>query len=55
LLWDDRSHSSPRTTAVDLALGKSRVFVAGYTTTSATNSDFLIRAYAARPNTAATH
>ena len=55
LLWDDRSHSSPRTTAVDLALGKWRVFVAGYTTTSATNSDFLIRAYAARPNTAATH
>ena len=55
LLWDDRSHSSPRTTAFDLALGKSRLFVAGYTTTSATDSDFLIRAYAARPNTAATH
>jgi hypothetical protein len=55
LLWDDRSHSSARTTAVDLAVGKFRLFVAGYTTNSTTNADFLIRAYDIRPSTNATH
>jgi hypothetical protein len=48
LLWDDRSHASTDTAAVDLALGKFRVFVAGYTSDSSTNADFLIRAYDAR-------
>jgi outer membrane protein assembly factor BamB len=55
LLWDDRSHSSARTTAVDLAVGRFRLFVAGYTTNSTTNADFLIRAYDIRPSTNATH
>ena len=31
LLWDDRSHRSPNSAAIDLALGKNRLFVAGYT------------------------
>jgi hypothetical protein len=48
LLWDDRSHASTETAAVDLALGKFRLFVAGYTFDSSTNTDFLIRAYDAR-------
>ena len=48
LLWDDRSHASTRTAAVDLALGKFRLFVAGYTSDSSTDADFLIRAYDAR-------
>jgi glucose dehydrogenase len=55
LLWDDRSHASPQTTAVDLAVGKFRLFVAGSTTNSATGTDFLIRVYDLRPNTTATH
>jgi hypothetical protein len=52
LLWDDRSHPSTNTAAVDLALGKFRLFVAGYTTDSSTDSDFLIRAYDIRFDTA---
>ena len=62
LLWDDHSHVSPQTTAVDIALGKFRLFVAGYTTNSSNstpfsipNTDFLIRAYDVRPGTTATH
>jgi outer membrane protein assembly factor BamB len=48
LLWDDRSHASTETAAVNLALGKFRLFVAGYTSDSSTDADFLIRAYDAR-------
>jgi len=51
VLWDDHSHSSPQSTAVDLALGKFRLFVAGYTSSSATSTDFLIRTYDLRPRT----
>jgi hypothetical protein len=43
LLWDDRSHRSITgfpTTAVDVALGRNRLFVAGYSL-----DDFVIRAY----------
>ena len=44
LLWDDRSHRSDgSTTAVDMALGKNRLFVAGYTL--GVGTDFVIRAY----------
>ncbi len=48
LLWDDRSHrsSSSSTTAVDVALGKNRLFVAGYALGGGT--DFVIRAYGIR-------
>ncbi len=47
LLWDDRSHrSATPTTAVDMALGKNRLFVAGYT--SGVGTDFVIRAYDVR-------
>jgi len=52
LLWDDRSHASSETAAVDLALGKFRLFVAGYTSDSSTDADFLIRAYDARVDAA---
>jgi outer membrane protein assembly factor BamB len=52
LLWDDRSHSSTDTAAVDLALGQFRLFVAGYTSDSSTDADFLIRAYDARVDVA---
>src|SRR5262245_24260661 len=52
LLWDDRSHASTETAAVDLALGKFRLFVAGYTSDSPTDADFLIRAYDARVDVA---
>ena len=45
LLWDDRSHPSSQTVAVDLQLGKFRLFVAGYAFDSATGLDFLIRGY----------
>jgi outer membrane protein assembly factor BamB len=55
VLWEDHSHSSSQTAAVDLALGRSRLFVAGYTTDSSTLRDFLVRAYDIRPNTPATH
>jgi len=49
LLWDDRSHRSTRpTTAVDVALGKNRLFVAGYALGVGTSSDFVIRAYDVR-------
>jgi hypothetical protein len=44
-IWDDRSHPSAQTAAVDLQLGKSRLFVAGYTFDSVTSSDFVIRGY----------
>jgi putative pyrroloquinoline-quinone binding quinoprotein len=54
-LWEDHSHSSAQTSAVDLALGKVRLFVAGYTTNTSTSADFLIRAYDIRPKTTATH
>jgi outer membrane protein assembly factor BamB len=43
LLWDDRSHGSSYSRAVDLALGKNRLFVAGYATS--TTMDFVMRAY----------
>ena len=46
LLWDDRSHRSSTSTAVDVALGKNRLFVAGYTIGA--RFDFLIRAYGIR-------
>ena len=50
LLWDDRSHrGSGSSTAVGLALGPRRLFVAGYTA-----GDFLMRAYDARLTVAAT-
>jgi hypothetical protein len=52
LLWDDRSHASTETAAVDLALGKFRLFVAGYTSDGSTDADFLIRAYDARTDVA---
>jgi hypothetical protein len=52
LLWDDRSHASADTAAFDLALGKFRLFVAGYTSDSSTDADFLIRAYDARVDVA---
>jgi outer membrane protein assembly factor BamB len=48
LLWDDRSHRTRNSAAVDLALGKNRLFVAGYTYTAPNNTDFLIRAYRVR-------
>ena len=51
LLWDDRSHRSanpPGTTAVDVALGKNRLFVAGYAFGVGTQFDFVIRAYGVR-------
>ncbi len=54
-LWEDRSHPSPQTVAVDLALGRFRLFVAGYTTSNSISTDFLIRAYDVRPGTTATH
>jgi len=54
-LWEDHSHPSVQTAAVDLALGRFRVFVAGYATDGSTNRDFLVRAYDIRPSTAATH
>ena len=31
LLWDDRSHRNSSSAAVNVALGKNRLFVAGYT------------------------
>jgi hypothetical protein len=43
LIWDDRSHPSIVSAAVDLALGRNRLFVVGYT--SGTGSDLVIRAY----------
>jgi outer membrane protein assembly factor BamB len=55
LLWDDRSHASTETAAVDIALGKFRLFVAGYTFDSSTGTDFLIRAYDARSDTTDSH
>jgi PQQ-like domain len=55
LLWDDRSHASTETAAVDLALGKFRLFVAGYTSDSSTGADFLIRVYDARSDAADSH
>ncbi len=54
-LWEDHSHPSTETRALDLALGKFRLFVAGYSASSSTSDDFLIRAYDIRPSTAATH
>ena len=51
LLWDDRSHRNATSTAVDVALGKNRLFVAGYTTGA--GIDFLIRAYRIRNDGAA--
>ena len=48
LLWDDRSHASTATAALDLALGKFGLFAAGYTFDSSTGTDFLIRAYDVR-------
>jgi len=51
LLWDDRSHPSLDTVAVDLALGKFRLFVVGYTSDGSTSTDLLIRAYDARVDT----
>ena len=45
LLWDDRSHSSLESNAVDVVLGKSRLFVAGTTLDPSTSTDFLIRVY----------
>jgi hypothetical protein len=41
----DRSHPSSQTVAVDLQLGKFRLFVAGYAFDGATGLDFLIRGY----------
>jgi hypothetical protein len=55
LLWDDRSHASTETAAVELALGKFRLFVAGYTFDSSTGTDFLIRAYDARSDATDSH
>lgn len=55
LLWDDRSHASTETAAVDLALGKFRLFVAGSTFDSSTGADFLIRAYDARSDATDSH
>jgi hypothetical protein len=55
LLWDDRSHASTETAAVDLALGKFRLFVAGYTFNSSTETDFLIRAYDTRSDATDSH
>ena len=51
LLWDDRSHRNSSSTAVDVALGKNRLFVAGYT--MGARFDFLIRAYWIRNDGAA--
>jgi hypothetical protein len=51
LLWDDRSHPSTDRFVdrflFDLALGKSRLFVVGYTIDqdSSPDADFVIRAY----------
>jgi outer membrane protein assembly factor BamB len=47
LLWDARSHRSLMSAAVDVALGRNRLFVAGYTTTG-TSTNFLIQAYDVR-------
>jgi hypothetical protein len=44
LLWDDRSHQGSAAVAVDLVIGKSRLFVAGYTE-SDDSFDWVIRAY----------
>jgi hypothetical protein len=55
LLWDDRSHASTETAAVDLALGKFRLFVAGYTFDSSTGTDFFVRAYDARSDATDSH
>jgi hypothetical protein len=44
LLWDDRSHPGTTAAAMDLAVGKLRVFVAGYSQ-SAGNADWVIRTY----------
>jgi len=47
LLWDDRSHrSGSSATAVDMALGKNRLFVAGQA--SGVGIDFVMRAYDVR-------
>jgi outer membrane protein assembly factor BamB len=48
-LWDDRSHRSvgvPGTSAVDVALGKNRLFVTGFV--QGVREDFVIRAYDVR-------
>lgn len=55
LLWDDRSHPSAQTAAVDLVLGKFRLFVAGSTLDGSTSTDFLIRAYDVRSDIAGGH
>jgi outer membrane protein assembly factor BamB len=54
LLWDDRSHRSPRpSTAVDIALDNRRLYVAGFAAASGTNNhDFVIRAYDIRADAA---
>jgi outer membrane protein assembly factor BamB len=53
LLWDDRSHRSPRpSTAVDVALDNRRLYVAGFAAASGTNHDFVIRAYDIRADAA---
>jgi hypothetical protein len=54
LLWDDRSHRSvgvPGTSAVDVALGKNRLFVTGYA--QGVRADFVVRAYDVRADGAA--
>jgi hypothetical protein len=43
VIWDDRSHSSFNSAAVDLALGKKRLFVVGYSI--APSPELVIRAY----------
>jgi len=55
LLWDDRSHRTNAgvNTFADVALGKHRLFVAGFTFNDAANADFLIRAYDVRKGAAA--
>lgn len=54
-LWEDHSHPSPQTSAVDLALGKFRLFVAGRAVSSSTSDNFLIRTYDVRPSATATY
>ena len=49
LLWEDNSHfSTDNATAVDMVLGKNRLFVAAQVVNA--TSDFVIRAYDIRPD-----
>jgi len=49
LVWEDLSHTSPNSTAFDVAVAGEQAFAVGWTTNLNVDTDFLIRAYSTSP------